>query len=78
VRQRARNAWSGALVRRARANVDRWERERLCSDHYITRWRALLSGPVGRVGAGLLDLGDWEDALLQNTPWSFALGAPAP
>jgi transcriptional regulator with XRE-family HTH domain len=65
------------LVQRARAVVDRWERERLCSDHFISRWRRLLSGPVGRVAAGLLDPGDWEDALFQNTPWSFALGRPA-
>jgi transcriptional regulator with XRE-family HTH domain len=60
-----------ALVRRARAIVDRWERDGLCSEHYISRWRALLSGPVGRVAAGLLDPGDWADALFQNTPWSF-------
>jgi transcriptional regulator with XRE-family HTH domain len=66
-----------ALVRRAQAVVDRWERERLCSDQYVSRWRALLSGPVGRVAAGLLDPGDWEDALFQNTPWSFALAAAA-
>jgi transcriptional regulator with XRE-family HTH domain len=67
-----------ALVRRARGVVDRWEREQLCSDHYISRWRRLLSGPVGRVAAGLLDPGDWEDALFQNTPWSFALGTGVP
>lgn len=66
------------LVRRARAGVDRWERDRLCSDHYVSRWRLLLAGPVERVAAALLDPGDWEDALFQNTPWSFALGAKAP
>jgi transcriptional regulator with XRE-family HTH domain len=66
-----------ALVRRARAVVDRWERERLCSDHYVSRWRRLLSGPVRRVAAALLDPGEWEDALFQNSPWSFALGTEA-
>jgi transcriptional regulator with XRE-family HTH domain len=66
-----------ALVRRARTVVDRWERERLCSDHYISRWRRMLSGSIGRVATGLLHPGDWEDALFQNTPWSFALGTPA-
>src|SRR5262245_3841538 len=33
---------SAALVRRARANVDRWERDQLCSEHYISRWREML------------------------------------
>jgi len=64
---------AAALVRRARANVDRWERDRLCSEHYISRWRRMLSGPLRRVALGLLEYADWTDALLQNTPWSFAL-----
>jgi hypothetical protein len=53
--------------------VDRWERDRLCSRHYISRWRRLLSGPPERVARSLLDPGDWADALFQNTPFSFAL-----
>jgi transcriptional regulator with XRE-family HTH domain len=66
-----------ALVARARAVVDRWERERLCSRHYVVRWRALLAGPTGRVARGLLDPGPWQDALFQNSPWAFALRRPA-
>ena len=58
---------------RALRVVDRWERDRLCSHHYITRWRRMLRGTVERVAQGLLDPGDWGDALFQNTPWSFAL-----
>ena len=58
--------------------VDRWEREKLCSTHYVTRWRAMLEGPVGRVAQALLEPGEWEDALFQNTPWSFALEPAAP
>ena len=61
-----------ALVARARAVVDRWERERLCSRHYISRWRKLLAGPVRRVARELLQTSAWTDALFQNTPWSFA------
>jgi len=61
------------LVRRALAVVDRWERDGLCSRHYISRWRALLSAPPERVARSLLDPGDWADALFQNTPFSFAL-----
>ncbi|MCG6927534.1 MAG: hypothetical protein LJF30_19775 [Acidobacteria bacterium] len=61
------------LIAKARAVVDRWERDRLCSRHYISRWRALLAGPVERVARALIEPSDWTDALFQNTPWSFAL-----
>ena len=64
---------AAAMLRRARSGVDRWERERLCSEHYISRWRAMLAGPVRRIAMALLEHDEWSDALLQNTPWSFAL-----
>ncbi len=64
---------AAGLVRQARANVDRWERDQLCSEHYVTRWRERLDGPVRTVALRLLEHGDWTDALLQNSPWSFAL-----
>jgi len=67
-----------SLVARARAVVDRWEREGLCSSHYVSRWRAMLAGPVERVAQALLEPGDWADALFQNTPWGFALPPLAP
>lgn len=66
-----------ALLSRARANVERWERERLCSAHFISRWRAKLAGSVHRSAMALLKEDDRTDALLQNTPWGFALGSPA-
>lgn len=66
------------LVRRARAGVKRWERDQLCSEHYISRWRALLAGPVRRVAQSLLAYDAWTDALFQNSPWSFALEPAAP
>lgn len=62
-----------AMLERARANVDRWQREGLCSEHYISRWRSRLAGPVRTAALHLLEHGDWTDALLQNSPWSFAL-----
>jgi transcriptional regulator with XRE-family HTH domain len=71
-----RAAKARQLVRAAQKVVDRWEDDRLCSEHYISRWRAKLSGPIARVAGSLLEHGEWEDALFQNTPWSFALGAP--
>lgn len=64
------------IVRTAQGAVDRWERDRLCSEHYISRWRALLSGPIARVAHGLLEPGEWADALFQNSPWSSVLADP--
>jgi hypothetical protein len=64
---------AAALVRRrARARLAHWERERLCSEHYIARWRTILAGPVRRVARALLQYDEWTDALFQNSPWSFA------
>jgi transcriptional regulator with XRE-family HTH domain len=74
----ARRPQAAAFVATARGVVDRWERERLCSSHYVSRWRAMLKGPVERVAQALLEPGDWQDALFQNTPWGFALEAAAP
>jgi transcriptional regulator with XRE-family HTH domain len=68
---------AAALLRRARARVALWERERLCSTHYISRWRGLLAGPVPRVARSLIAPGEWGDALFQNSPWSFAFDPPA-
>jgi transcriptional regulator with XRE-family HTH domain len=67
---------AAALVARARDVVDRWERRRLCSRHYVSRWRAILGRRPEEVAQALLDPGEWGDALLQNTPWSFALEPP--
>jgi transcriptional regulator with XRE-family HTH domain len=64
---------AAALVASARAVVDRWEREGLCSRHYISRWQALLALPVESVAQALVAPGAWGDALFQSTPWGFAL-----
>ena len=72
-----RAAEAAVMVRRARTVVHRWEREQLCSGHYISRWRAMLAGPVRRVAAALLEHHDWTDALFQNSPWSVMLEPPA-
>jgi hypothetical protein len=72
----ARRSEARALIAAAGATVDRWERGRLCSRHYISRWRAMLAGPVDRVARSLLETGEWTDALFQTTPWAFALERP--
>jgi transcriptional regulator with XRE-family HTH domain len=64
---------ANVLISTARAAVDRWEQDRLCSHHYISRWRAMLAGTVHDVARSLLDPGEWADALFQNTPWALAL-----
>ena len=74
----ARRPQATALIVRARGVVDRWERERLCSRHYVSRWRAMLKGPAQRVARAMLEPGEWRDALFQNTPWGFALEPAAP
>jgi transcriptional regulator with XRE-family HTH domain len=74
----ARRPKAIALIARARAVVDRWERAGLCSSHYVSRWRAMLAGPVERVAHSLLEPGEWRDALYQNTPWAFALALNTP
>ena len=73
----ARRPEATSLIRQARAGVERWERDRLCSGHYVSRWRAMLAGPVEQVAQSLLEPGEWGDALFQNTPWSFAVERPA-
>jgi transcriptional regulator with XRE-family HTH domain len=68
---------AAAAISRARAVVERWRRKRLCGEPYIARWRAMLAGSPKRVATKLLQFDEWTDALLQNTPWSFALEPPA-
>lgn len=70
-------AWAAPQIARARRNVERWRRDRLCSPHYASRWRRMLTGPTSRVGRALLRDDDWTDALFQNSPFAFALGPAA-
>ena len=58
------------LVRQARANAE--------ADKDLSRWRARLEGPVRTVALRLLEHNEHTDALLENSPWAFALEPPAP
>ncbi len=53
----------------ASSRVELWHRKRLCSARYIERWRAVLALPPARMARALLEFGEWEDAMLQNSPW---------
>ena len=59
-------------IARAKRMVELWRRNRTCSPVYIKRWYALLALPPGELAQRMSALGEWEDALFQNTPWSFA------
>jgi len=58
-------------VRDAIGVVDRWERESLCSQHFIGRWRELLSLPLASLAEQMCgDSDGWGKALRQNSPWA--------
>ena len=59
------------LISRAKARVTLWEKNATCSPYYIKRWSELLALPPGRLARRMASLGEWEDALFQNSPWSF-------
>lgn len=58
------------LIGVARQTVALWRRNRTCSAYYIRRWTTLLALPPAKLARALASLGEWEDALFQNTPWS--------
>jgi len=59
-------------IARARDMVVLWRQNRTCSAFYIDQWQALLALPVAGMAQAMLALGEWEDALFQNSPWSWA------
>jgi PHD/YefM family antitoxin component YafN of YafNO toxin-antitoxin module len=59
-----------ALVRRARGEVARWRRDRLCTPDYADRWEALLERPVEDLARTMSSQALEEGtALRQNSPW---------
>lgn len=60
------------LIARARQRVELWRRDRTCSSFYIDRWSEILALPPPEIARTLSSLGEWEDALLQNSPWPHA------
>ncbi len=63
---------AAAMVEKARARVALWRSKRSCSPYYIERWAELLAMPPRKLARAMAALGEWEDALFQNSPWSWA------
>ncbi len=58
-------------IRRALRQVDLWEQRKSCSPPYIEGWRRALSLDPRGVALAMTSFGDWENAMYQNSPWSF-------
>jgi transcriptional regulator with XRE-family HTH domain len=58
-------------VQRALRQVDLWEQRKSCSPQYIEGWRKALSLDPRSVALAMTSFGDWENAMYQNSPWSF-------
>lgn len=63
---------ASAMIARACDRVELWRRKSSCSPFYIERWSELLSLPPRKLAKAMASLGEWEDALFQNSPWSWA------
>lgn len=61
-----------SMVARARERVELWRDKRSCSPYYIKRWSRLLGLPPRKLAAAMSGLGEWEDAMFQNSPWSWS------
>ena len=57
-------------VAKAKARVELWRSKKSCSLFYIQRWSEMLAKPPRSIAKEMSSLGDWEDALFQNSPWS--------
>lgn len=68
---------ASAKVAKARERVELWRSKKSCSPFYIERWSQLLSLPPKRIAKEMSSLGEWEDALFQNSPWSWYGSEPA-
>jgi len=60
------------MIAKARETVQLWRRNATCNPRYIERWSELLRLPPRKMAKAMASLGDWEDALFQNSPWSWA------
>ena len=61
-----------AMIAKACERVELWRNKHSCSALYIRRWSELLRLPPRRMAKAIASLGEWQDALFQNSPWSWA------
>lgn len=59
-------------VAKAKERVDLWRRNKSCSPQYIERWAEVLELPPRKLAKAMASFGEWEEALFQNSPWSWA------
>ena len=57
-------------VAKARERVELWRAKKSCSPFYIERWSQLLAQRPRKIAKDMSSLGEWQDALFQNSPWS--------
>lgn len=59
-----------SMIKEARAMVQRWRVERLCSSDYIERWEKILKmKPQAMAATMVSDADGWGPSLRQNSPW---------
>ena len=63
---------AAAKVAKAQERVGLWRAKKSCSAFYVDRWSELLALPPRQLAKEMVSLGQWEDALFQNSPWSWA------
>ena len=63
---------ASAMIAKAQERVALWKEKRSCSPLYIDRWSQVLGLPPQKMAKAMASFGDWENALFQNSPWSWA------
>ena len=66
-----------ALIAQAERNIATWEQGHTCSPTYIRAWRRILRNPSSGLHRLMAGNAATVDAMLQNTPFGFALHDPA-
>ena len=65
------------LLAQAGCNIAKWEQGHTCSPFYIRAWRRILRNPGPGLHRLVAHKAAMADAMLQNTPFGFALHDPA-
>jgi transcriptional regulator with XRE-family HTH domain len=64
--------FGACMIAKADERVELWRSRRSCSLFYIERWSAILALPPRKAAKDMASLGEWENAMFQNSPWSWA------